>query len=75
MFGVIDMTFGEVVRLYLRDRGMTQSELARRMGVGRQTVNSLLKEDGRSPILETAIAVANALDVQLQELVDTMKSR
>ncbi|MBR3160986.1 MAG: helix-turn-helix transcriptional regulator [Atopobiaceae bacterium] len=69
------MTFGEVVRLYLRDRGMTQSELARRMGVGRQTVNSLLKEDGRSPILETAIAVANALDVQLQELVDTMKSR
>ena len=75
MFWVIDMTFGEVVRLYLRDRGMTQSELARRMGVGRQTVNSLLKEDGRSPILETAIAVANALDVQLQELVDTMKSR
>ena len=75
MFGVIDMTFGEVVRLYLRDRGMTQSELARRMGVGRQTVNSLLKEDGRSPILETAIAVANALDVQLQELVNTMKSR
>lgn len=75
MFGVIDMTFGEVVRLYLRDRGMTQSELARRMGVGRQTVNSLLKEDGRSPILETAIAVANALDVQLQELVDMMRSR
>lgn len=75
MFGVIDMTFGEVVRLYLRDRGMTQSELARRMGVGRQTVNSLLKEDGRSPILETAIAVANALDVPLQELVDMMRSR
>lgn len=30
-------SFGEVVRLYMDEQGITQSELARRMGTGRQS--------------------------------------
>ena len=67
------MTFGEVVLLYLDRLGMSQSELARRMGTGRQTVNSIIKSGRRGPTLDTAIAIAEALGVPLQELVDRMK--
>ena len=59
--------------LYLDSLGMSQSELARRMGTGRQTVNSIIKSGRRGPTLDTAIAIAEALGVPLQELVDRMK--
>ena len=67
------MTFGEVVKLYMKERGVSQSELARRMGVARQTVSSLCEEGRRSPRLETAVLVASAFGVPLQEMVDRMK--
>ena len=67
------MKFGEVVQLYLKEQGISQAELARRMGTGRQTVNSLFDEKRRSPRLETAVAVADALGVTLQEMVDRMR--
>ena len=69
------MTFGEVVLIYLERLGMSQSELARRMGTGRQTVNSIIKSGRRGPTLDTAIAIAEALGVPLQEMVDLMKEK
>lgn len=66
-------SFGEVVRLYMDERGMSQSELARLMGTGRQTVNNLLRDGRRGPTLETAVAVADAFGVTVDELVDKMK--
>ena len=67
------MTFGEVVTYYLKELDINQSELARRMGTGRQTVNSLIKGGRRGPTLETALAISEALGVPLQEMVDKMQ--
>lgn len=69
------MTFGEVVASYLRELGISQSELARRMNTGRQTVNSIIIDDRRrSPRLDTAMQIADALGVPLQEMIDRMQS-
>lgn len=67
------MTFGEVVSLYLNEMGINQSELARRMGTARQTVSSICESGRRSPRLDTALAVAEALGVSIQEMVDRME--
>ena len=57
-----------------RSAGISQSELARRIGTGRQTVNGLIiGKDRKGPTLETAMAIADALGVSLQEMVDRMK--
>lgn len=70
-----EMTFGEVVASYLRELGISQSELARRMNTGRQTVNSVIIDGRRrSPRLDTAMQIADALGVPLQEMIDRMKS-
>ena len=66
------MTYGEVVDYYLKELGITQSELARKMGTGRQTLNSIIKGNRRGPRLDTAIAIADALGVSLQEMIDMM---
>ena len=67
------MTYGEVVLYYLEHLGVSQSELARRMGTGRQTVNSIIKGGRRGPTLDTALAISEALGVPLQEMVDKMR--
>lgn len=66
-------SFGEVVREYMDENGISQSELARRMGTGRQTVNNLLRDGRRGPTLETAVAVAHAFGVTVDELVSKMR--
>ncbi len=67
------MTFGEVTLFYLDKLGVSQSELARRVGTNRSTINCIIKDERRSPTLDTALAIANALDVPLQEMVDMMR--
>ncbi|MCB9667422.1 MAG: HigA family addiction module antidote protein [Myxococcales bacterium] len=53
------VTPGEILREeYLTPLGMTQSELAKRMGVGVQTVN-LLVNDRRSVTAETAVRLGH----------------
>lgn len=56
------------IRALRTERGdMTQAELARRLGVTRQTVIAI--EQGRySPSLETAFQIARALGVPLDEV-------
>lgn len=67
------MTFGEVTLFYLDKLGVSQSELARRVGTNRSTINCIIKDERRSPTLDTALAIANALGVPLQEMVDMMR--
>lgn len=67
------MTFGQVVEKCIAERGMSQSELARRIGTGRQTVNSIIKDGTRGPRLETAIAISRALGMSLSEMVAMME--
>lgn len=68
------MTFGQVVEKCIAERGMSQSELARRIGTGRQTVNSIIKDGKRGPTLETAIAISEALGMSLSDMVAMMES-
>lgn len=69
------MTFGEVVTHYLNELGMSQSELARRIGTGRQTINSIINGGRRGPTLETALAISESLGVPIQEMVDMMQGK
>lgn len=69
-----DMTYGEVLAWYLEEMGITQSELARRLGTGRQTINSIVKGDRLGPRLDTALHIADALGVSIQDMVAMMKS-
>ena len=68
-------SFGQVLASYLEELDISQSELARRMGTGRQTVNNLLRDAGRGPTLVTAIAIAAALGVPIQEMVERMNEK
>lgn len=67
------MTYGEVVTYFLDKQSMSQSDLARKIGTGRQTINSIIKGGRRGPTLDTALAIADALGVSLQDMVDKMK--
>jgi plasmid maintenance system antidote protein VapI len=71
--GGTQMTYGEVVLHYLDKLGVSQSELARRMNTGRQTINSIIKSGKRGPTIDTALAISRALGVPLQEMVDMME--
>lgn len=67
------MTFGEVVDSYLKERGMSQAELARRAGIGKQTLSDLICGVNTNPRLDTAIVVSRVLGVTLQEMVLRME--
>lgn len=55
------------IRAYREDAGMTQADLARRVGVTRQTLNAI--EQGKySPTLELAFQLARVFGVALEEL-------
>jgi putative transcriptional regulator len=57
------------IRAVREAAGMTQAELARRVGVTRQTLIAI--EQGRySPTLELAFQLARAFDVGLDDLFD-----
>ena len=55
---------GEIIKARTR-AGLTQRELARRMGVS-QAVIARLESAEHSPLLDTLVAVADALDCELQ---------
>lgn len=67
------MRFGEVVELYLEEKGINQAELAQRSGLNRQTINAIVVGDSNNPTLNNAVAIADALGVSIQEMVDRMK--
>ena len=51
------------------ERSLSQAELAKAMGVSRQTINSI--ETGRyTPSLPLALALGRFFDVQVEEIFD-----
>lgn len=66
------MEYKDVLAYYLEERGITAAELSRRIGSPRSTVNELLKGRAKEPTLGKAKAIADALDVTLQEMADMM---
>lgn len=62
------MHVGENIRKLRRKKGLTQAELANKMGVSQQMVNQY--ENGKlNPKLETAKKIASALEVPVLELL------
>ncbi len=57
------------IRELRAERGVSQAELGRRVGVTRQTVNAI--EGGKySPSLEVAFKIARTLDLPLESVFD-----
>ena len=54
-------------------RGMTQEDLARRAGVSRQVIASIEAGRHRDPRLSTLERIANALDLNVEDLLRLMK--
>ncbi len=64
------MRFGEAIDLLLKEKGMKRAELARRIGKSRSYVSQLIIGKVGEPSLSLAYAIADALDVSLQDLAD-----
>lgn len=65
---------GEKIRMVRKDAGLTQTKLAERMGVTKQTVH--LYERGEiNPKIDTVVKFAEALKVPVEYLVGTQSDR
>ena len=63
-----EQEFAQRLRQYRRDKGLTQQELADRLGVSNKTVSRW--EGGSYPDVTTLVALARALGVTVDELLD-----
>lgn len=61
------MKFGKRVRLARVENGLTQAELAEKVGCTRQTIG-LIEADRCNPSLELCTAIAKAVDKTLDDL-------
>lgn len=59
--------FGDRVQILMDQKGLSQAELGRRAGMSRAVINNLIRGT-RNPSLLTALTVARALNVSLDEL-------
>ncbi|MGH6655459.1 MAG: helix-turn-helix transcriptional regulator [Actinocrinis sp.] len=58
---------GNTIRALRQDRGLSQADLAARLGVSRQTVNSI--ETGRyTPSLPLSVALARFFETTVEEV-------
>lgn len=62
--------FGEQLRFLLKERDMTQKELAYSMGVSKQIISAYVTGE-RMPSVEHLINIAYVLGCDLNELVST----
>lgn len=69
------MTYGEVLKQYLDERGMTAGDLARKMGINRGSIYSLMDGRAKEPTLTRAKEIADALGVTLQDFADRMDGK
>lgn len=59
------------VKELARERGLTSEELALKSGVKISTVRNLWQNKVQDPSYSTLSAIARALDVQIEDLVDS----
>lgn len=63
------MEFKELLQRYLDASGMTQAELAAKLGTSRSSIGNLMQGTSREPSLHKAYAISKALGVSLDEMV------
>ena len=62
------MEFRELLRRYLEESGMTQAELAAKLGTSRSSIGNLMQGSTREPSLHKAYAITKALGVSLDDM-------
>ncbi|MDD7204127.1 MAG: helix-turn-helix transcriptional regulator [Coriobacteriaceae bacterium] len=62
--------FGRRLRILMACRCIGVSELASKAGISRQSVHAYLS-DGSIPSLSTAVSIAKALDISVDDLSET----
>jgi len=67
------MTFSQAFRDLLKKSGMTQAEYSRRSGFSTAYVSMLASGEIADPKFEKACAIADALDVSLEDFRSLMK--
>lgn len=60
------MTIGEQIRNIRKEKGLTQKELARRVGLSWQTISNV--ENNKYTSLKTLNKIAKVLDINIQIL-------
>jgi len=68
----VDELFGQVLRQFRRERGLSQEDLAFESGYHR-TYISLLERGKKSPSLKTIFQLAIALNIQPSEIIDRIQ--
>ncbi len=63
------MEFKELLQQYLDKTGMTQAELAAKLGTSRSSIGNLMQGTSKEPSLHKAYAIAKALGISLDEMV------
>lgn len=63
-----DKTFGQLLREFMKDRGIDPKTLADLVGVTFNTVYNYL-QDSTTPKLDIAVRIADALEVDLEYLI------
>lgn len=69
---VTGMTYGMALRVLLAKSGISMAELARRSGISRQYLSMLANGKVTDPSLSKAHAIADGLDLSVQDFLDLM---
>lgn len=67
------MTYGEVLDKFIRESGLSRSEVARRAGIGRSQISDFISGRTSEPSISKAKAIADALGVTVQSFIDAME--
>lgn len=67
------MTFGEMLLKLMEEKGINQTELARRSGISKQSITELVKGRTKEPTFSKAKAIADALDITLEEMAEMLE--
>lgn len=59
---------GELIALARKEKNLTQSELAERLGIGRSALSNY-ENNKRKPRGEVAIAISIALEIPLKDII------
>lgn len=65
--------FADVLKRLRTQRGLSQEELGRKIGVGKSTI-SMYENGSREPSLETLEAIADTFNVDMNTLTDSKTS-
>ena len=67
------MAYGEVLDYFIQRSGLSRADVARKANIGRSQITDLCSGRTKEPTLLKAKAIANALGVTLQEMIDMME--